>query len=715
MDQKGENSLICTHFLSKVRRINLTPNFFGGRAAALLAVCILFLFENLTLANDVCTNGVLDVSRLSHAHQVSPCVESYFDPESTSSVSDFLSEGNKKFTPVYSGAVNLGFRNGTHWFRLRLSNSSDVEKTVFLSLGNPLVDFARAYEINSKGEAAITGYSGVTVGANQKQVLDRDVVFSLNIPVHQTKTFLIRSAAIQQSYLPVVRSENGFASHQLRENLVFGLYAGVIGVMAIYNFILFFFVRDRSYLWYVLSIIFFHGFCFAGLMGATNYFFWPESPIWAQRHLPAVAPLGLLFSVLFANSFLLIQNSSRRNLFLIRSLIACITLQCLVSVLIYDVSIVVAGFAVQIAALAVVLSAAVPRALRGDLSAYLFLLAWGFLIIGGLVFSFGQFGLYPHSFFTQNGILFGSAAEVVLLSLALGQKINTLRREKEVAQLKAVESANERALLESELIAANAVQETLLPQYPLGKGLDVATFYQVAERVGGDWYWHTDDLRNDVVYFYVGDVTGHGVPSALLTGVVCGAVASLESEYEDSNHQSSPQQRLIHTASVINNVVRKTGARSDRWVSMCLLSLEKKSGRLTIVNAGHPFPLIWRSTSQRLDSVVASGPLLGHSDAQFTVKEDALETGDFVLIYTDGYLEAKERLKPEKQSSRRRELIQLFKSSESPERLIQKVGQEITDLKNSGLVLSDDVTMVTFRWNGPEDEINPLEVTTTCA
>ncbi|NBX19036.1 MAG: hypothetical protein EBR09_16945, partial [Proteobacteria bacterium] len=426
--------------------INLTLNFFGGRTASLLAVGVLSLFENPALASDVCTNGVLDVSQLSHTHQVSPCVESYFDPESTSSVNDFLSEGHKKFTPVSSGAVNLGFRNGTHWFRLHLSNSSNVEKIIFLSLGNPLVDFARAYEINSKGEAAITGYSGVTVGSSQKQVSDRDVVFSLKIPIHQTKTYLIRSAAIQQSYLPVVRGGNEFSSHQFRENLVFGLYLGVIGVMAIYNFILFFFVRDRSYLWYVLSIIFFHGFCFAGLMGATNHFFWPESPIWGQRHLPAVAPLGLLFSVLFADSFLLIQNSSRRYALIIRSLIAFIVFQFLLSVFIYDVSIVVAGFAVQIAALAVVLSAAVPRALRGDLSAYLFLLAWGFLIIGGLVFSFGQFGLYPHSFFTQNGILFGSAAEVVLLSLALGQKINTLRREKEVAQLKAVESANERAL-----------------------------------------------------------------------------------------------------------------------------------------------------------------------------------------------------------------------------------------------------------------------------
>jgi hypothetical protein len=70
------------------------------------------------------------------------------------------------------------------------------------------------------------------------------------------------------------------------------------------------------------------------------------------------------------------------------------------------------------------------------------------------------------------------------------------------------------------------------------------------------------------------------------------------------------------------------------------------------------------------------------------------------MIYTDGYLEAKGQLKPEKHSSRRRELIQLFRSSNSPERLIHQVGQEMLDLANKGRVLTDDVTIVTFRWNG---------------
>jgi serine phosphatase RsbU (regulator of sigma subunit) len=443
------------------------------------------------------------------------------------------------------------------------------------------------------------------------------------------------------------------------------------------------------------------------LLGATNHFFWPESPLWAQRQLSASAPLGLFFTVLFADSFLKISALSNAFARAVKALSALILIQFLISVLWFDVTVVKVGFVAQIGALAVVMSAAIPNAIKGNRSARLFLLAWACLIAGGLAFSFAQFGFYQHSIITQNGILFGSAAEVVLLSFALGDKINAMRDEKEHAQQKAIESANQRALIESELLAANAVQETLLPPPDKNSALEIATYYMVAERVGGDWYWFTHDVKNNVYYFYIGDVTGHGVPSALLTGVICGAVAAMETEYEAAEFSVDPSARLIHTAEVINDVVRKTGARSDRWVSMCLMSLDEKTGKLTTVNAGHPFPMIWRNAKGSLDSLVSSGPLMGNSGASFTLLEEFLETGDFVMVYTDGYNEARERLKSAANSSRRRELTGLFKKSNSPEKFVEFVRSELDSLTVDGNTLTDDVTLVVFRWH-PFKETNGM-------
>jgi serine phosphatase RsbU (regulator of sigma subunit) len=682
-------------------------SFYGisNRAALIfiLLFCQLLIFVSHGFANDKCPDGVVRSPNTSSPLRIGTCSEWIFDPDSKWNVNQVLSGQAGSFLRSTTVAPNLGFQDGRFWLRFRIRNDSSSVQKLYLSLGNPLVDVAKIYRLESRGNIVELGSGGVLVPGQQKQVVDRDVTFSLLIPAQSESQFVVQATAIQQSYLPTLRNADGFQQHQLLEYLAFGLYFGVIVVMALYNLILFFVVRDRTYLWYVGSITFFHGFCFVGLLGATNHFFWSESPLWAQRQLSASAPLGLFFTILFADSFLKISDQSVPFARAMKILLAMVLLQFFISAAWFDVSVVKVGFVVQVGALFLVLSAALPNAIKGSRSAQLFLLAWACLIAGGLAFSFAQFGFYPHSFLTQNGILFGSAAEVVLLSFALGDKINAMRDEKELAQQKAIESANQRAMIESELLAANAVQETLLPPRDMSPGVDIATYYMVAERVGGDWYWHTHDVKNKVFYFYIGDVTGHGVPSALLTGVICGAVASMETEYAASDISVDPSARLLHTAEVINDVVRKTGARSDRWVSMCLIALDEKTGKLTTVNAGHPFPMIWRSGKGLLESLVSSGPLMGKSGASFTFKEDFLESGDFVMVYTDGYNEARERLKPAEHSSRRRELIGLFKKSGSPEQFVETVRSELNSLTVDGNTLTDDITIVLFRWRQTEE------------
>ncbi|MFZ9519766.1 MAG: 7TM diverse intracellular signaling domain-containing protein [Silvanigrellaceae bacterium] len=676
---------------------------------ALLIFVIAFLKNSNAQAGELCRDGTITLQAEKYSFQIGNCSGYLFDPESRWRVEQIISGAAGSFRGLISVAPNLGFKSGTFWLRFDLRNEGSAETKMFMSLGNPLIDSARFFRIGDDGKAIELGAGGVLVPGFSKAVIDRDVTFTTTIAAQTKATFLVEARAIQQSYLPVIRDATSFQRHQLLEYLAFGLYFGVIVVMALYNFVLFFVVRDKSYLWYVGSITFFHGFCFVGLLGASNHFFWPDSPLWAQRQLSSSAPLGLLFTLLFADSFLKISAQSIHLARMMKFLLATVLVQLVVSALWFDVLVVKLGFVLQVSALGLVLSSALPNALRGDRSARLFLSAWAFLILGGLLFSFGQFGFFPHSFLTQNGILFGSAVEVVLLSFALGDKINIMRNEKDSAQQRALESANQRAQIESELLAANAVQETLLPPRNLTSSVDISTCYMVAERVGGDWYWHTHDPINKVLYFYIGDVTGHGVPSALLTGVVCGAVASLETEYASTGVRIEPCERLLHTAEVINDVVRKTGARSDRWVSMCLIALEEETGKLTIVNAGHPFPMVWRKNRGVLESMVSSGPLMGLSGGTFSHIEEYLDSGDSVMLYTDGYNEAREKLKLGAPTSRRRDLISLFQKSGSPETFVETVRADLAKLMAGGNTLSDDVTLVLFRWSKRETAFGQAE------
>lgn len=636
------------------------------------------------------------------------CLSTHFDPDSKSTAVDVMKTKEAEFRLSRSGAVNHGFQRGTLWLRTRLVNLHSKPAVVYLSLGNPLIDLARSYEIKTNGDLQKLGESGVLIAGNSKEVHDRDVVFKYSLKPKESRDILVESFAHQQSYRPMIRSANSFRSHQLLENLIFGLYFGIMLVMTLYNAFLYVVIREKMYLWYVGAIVFFHGFCFSGLLGASNYFLWPDSPVWAQRQLPVAAPLGLLFTVLFANKFLKISERSPRHSHLMKGFLAFLGLQAAASAAWFSVDVIVVGFIAQILALALTLSVALPDALAGDRPSRLFLLAWGLLIVGGLSFSLGQFGLFPHTFLTQNGILFGSSAEVILLSIALGDKINAIRIEKELSQAKEIEGAKQRALIEAEISAAHAVQTTLLPHDAPGQQLEFATCYYVAERMGGDWFWHNYDPKNNIMYFFIGDVTGHGIPSALLTGVICGAATSLDFDYARTNRAHTPTERLMHTAQVMNEAVARTGARSDRWMSMCLMSVNLTTGELLTINAGHPFPLIWRTSETRLESVVCSGPLLGHSTASFNVRTDQLNSGDKVMLFTDGYLEATESKAERPHGSRRRGLARLFSSSESSEQLIDAIRQQITATIHAHQILSDDVTVLTFRWNSPQNNVLPL-------
>ncbi|MEY3903708.1 MAG: hypothetical protein RL189_3014, partial [Pseudomonadota bacterium] len=512
-------------------------------------VALLMLFAQTAreaFADFNCGNGVIQ-SWSGDAAQVGTCMEYFFDSASAITSSKIKISHSAQFRQSTSRAPNLGFAHGTFWIRLRVDSDLIKKHGAFISLGNPLVDRASLYE-SQAGSLREAGRSGVVVAGAEESVSDRDITFRLSPGSGRVSEFFISAQGVQQSFVPTLRSEVAFNYHQRLEYLVFGLYFGVIAVMALYNLSLFFVVRETVYLWYVGAIVFFHGFCFAGLMGATNFFLWPEATTFAQRQLPASAPLGLLFTVLFAYQFLQIKQNHPRVAKLLRALCVVLVVHFSLSFFLFNVWHITIGFIFQVAALALVMSSAIPQARDGIRSARLFILAWAVLIVAGLVFCAGQFGLLNHTFLSLNGPLLGSAIEVVLLSIALGDKINTIRLEKEAAQKIALENARERAVLDAEMSAAVAVQSTLLPPSMKSVGYELATYYRVAERVGGDWFWHSCDERTGVVYVYIGDVTGHGVPSALLTGVICGAVASLESEFTKSPVVINSEERLLATA-----------------------------------------------------------------------------------------------------------------------------------------------------------------------
>ncbi|HXH39612.1 MAG TPA: SpoIIE family protein phosphatase [Thermoanaerobaculia bacterium] len=186
--------------------------------------------------------------------------------------------------------------------------------------------------------------------------------------------------------------------------------------------------------------------------------------------------------------------------------------------------------------------------------------------------------------------------------------------------------------LQEELRAAATLQQRLVPATGPLPGLQIATVYRPCGLVGGDVIGvvRIDDRR---VAFYTGDVSGHGVASALLTFTVAQALnASSSLLMRDSGAEpSSIIRNLDHELSI--------GQFEDKYLTMTLLIYDQERSSIRYCTAGHPPPLLLRKDGE-VSYLSEGGPMIGLGlRGDFDDGEIAVCPGDRVYLYTDGIVD----------------------------------------------------------------------------
>ncbi|WP_141734816.1 PP2C family protein-serine/threonine phosphatase [Oligoflexus tunisiensis] len=184
--------------------------------------------------------------------------------------------------------------------------------------------------------------------------------------------------------------------------------------------------------------------------------------------------------------------------------------------------------------------------------------------------------------------------------------------------------------------AAQAVQEALLPEMSHLPGINVAAHYKAADATGGDWFgiYPTADAQR--IFIFVGDVTGHGFSSALLTGVVSGAIKTLIKDPATST--GDPGLILKDMARSINDLVYRTGSKASRSMTMTFACLDLSTHICHFLNGGHCPP--YRLQAGKVNPLVARGDILGFGEHfRGEPKKIELRPGDLLFFYTDGLLE----------------------------------------------------------------------------
>ena len=177
---------------------------------------------------------------------------------------------------------------------------------------------------------------------------------------------------------------------------------------------------------------------------------------------------------------------------------------------------------------------------------------------------------------------------------------------------------------ERDLAAARATQQSLIPLRPPElPGWDIATCYRPVIEVGGDIYgWLS--INDGRWLFWIADATGHGASAALLT-----TLATLLFQHA---HEEHDQPTAIMQA--VNNELRGIfGGRS--FMSAMCVALDARTGRASVVGAGHP-PLLITRFGRGTEAITSAAPPLGVTESQFTETILALNPGDAFTLYTDG-------------------------------------------------------------------------------
>lgn len=216
--------------------------------------------------------------------------------------------------------------------------------------------------------------------------------------------------------------------------------------------------------------------------------------------------------------------------------------------------------------------------------------------------------------------------------------------------------------------------------------VDLMTEMIPAREVGGDLYEYRVE-GNDLLVC-VGDVSGKGVPAAIVMAKCCTLFHAFESDADDFN----PSDMLRYM-----NVQLCRRNEEMMFVTMWIGVLNMCTGQLKYSSAGHNPPVLLRNESSEFLELCQGVPLGMFEDAEYPMREYSLAPDDTLLLYTDGITEAEN---PGHALFGEERLLEACRMAHShnPEVVCQSVLQSVTH-HASGCSQSDDITLLCFTWN----------------
>lgn len=585
------------------------------------------------------------------------------DPKGTLRLQD--AQASKDWVLSEQGVINKGFNLSTWWFRFTLKNTTSEKRTWLVTMGWPILTEVDFYD----GQKAYE--TGESRPFDNRPVDHRDFTFPITLEPGQSQTYYMRAFSKAPGIYPItVSTHQSFDDDNLLDMLLLALYLGAVVIMVIYNTLLYLSVRDRSYIPYIFyllsSVVFILSF-----RGLGYQYIWKDITWINVFTRVGLAAFSMLCLATFARMFLHTKERAPRHHMALR-IVQILAVVVMAAMLLQDVVIVYFAGDILLNLLVgalpfISLLTALKVYRQGYRPAKYYLLAFSVFLPGLVIQILKNLGVLEQNLFTEYSFQFGIVLEQAILSLALGDRINVIKDEKEAAQAEAIEALkeNEKLIAEQNRVLEYKVaerteelkatlelveqkNEDIIESIRYAKRIQTAilpdsayirqhlpssfVFYRPKDIVSGDFYWFAH--REGRTLLAAVDCTGHGVPGAFMS--VIGYNLLNRIVLEERIHD--PGTILTRLDQGVRMALKQDGSsKSQDGMDLVLCVIDHSAG--TVHTSAAQRPVLILRGEELIEVKGDKYPIGGsfYDDKQFTTQQLDLQPGDRIYLTTDGY------------------------------------------------------------------------------
>jgi signal transduction histidine kinase/CheY-like chemotaxis protein len=401
---------------------------------------LLYISAHTILADTTDTKLILRLEDTQGEYPLGHYLSILEDKDKKLSIQEVSSkEWAEKFVKNKISAPSLGLSSSAYWIKFTINNKSSSQKDWLLEIDFPRINKVSLFEPtnnpNSKEPLFTEKLSGSFTPFNKREFKHHSLIFPINVYSNEEKTFFIRIESISTISIPAtVWSKQSFQEKDQIRLLLLGVYYGILLVLMPYDILMYFATKDRIFLIDLTRVIVltvlqlsFDGF-------AAQYL-WPNSTSLTNHSIQIFSTLFGASIVLLSRDYLNLKEFSPLWDKIAKTLVIILLLITVIPIFAYTrfVSIFINFFGLFII-IALVISTALS--LRKDYSpAKYFLISILISFLGGAVTLMRNVNLIDNNFFIQYSLHFGSAFQVIVLSVGLAERVRLLLKSKEDAEL----------------------------------------------------------------------------------------------------------------------------------------------------------------------------------------------------------------------------------------------------------------------------------------